>query len=356
MQKTREFASLHLSPSDIKFCEDLLAQQLGARESVGAIACGATEVRTNQMTADGRIARVPDRINKTDNLVGHIGALAGFKYLFREKARSLYKKSRDAQDERPTEGDLSDVPGYRIDIKTSLVRNRNLRSQSPHLDRALADYHLAVPPKERNKLANERIRLGGQGFVYIQIFLVDACDAQGKNFYAPNGCTAKIVGWLPEKSLPQETVSFRAFNHKHVALAGDLHPMESFCLNHWRDRLSIGAKARGLGGALSPLRHSEKQYPVEWDRQIYPDAWTAYVQSRRREQDLNTMTRILSARFEQYPNVLKAVGDRGGMDWLADGEFYSFGSDPELPRWYGRGVESLFIRAIVSAYDVATSF
>lgn len=349
MQKTRVFISLHLSPSDIKFCEDLLNQQLEARESVGAIACGATEVRTNQRTADGRIARVPGEINNTDNLVGHIGALAGFKYLFGEEAKNLYRRSRDTQDKRPTQGDLSDVPGYRIDIKTSLVRNRNLRSQSPHLDRVLADYHLAVPPKERSKLA-------GKGFVYIKIFLVDACDAQGENFCAPNGCTAKIVGWLPEADLPLETVSFKAFNQKHVVLAGDLYLMESFRLDDWRDHLPIGSKEPGLGGALSPLRHSGKQYPVEWEGLVYPYAWTAYVQSRRREQDIDTMIRILVARFEQYPNVLEAVGDRGGMDWLAHAEFYSFGSHPELPWWYGKGMESPFIRAIVSAYDVATSF
>ena len=348
--QTRAFASLHLSPSDIQFCQDLLHQQLSARERVGAVACGATEVRTNVMTADGRIARSPGAINETDQMVGHVGALAGHILFFGEEARNLYKQSRDTQDKRPTVGDLSDVPGYLLDLKSSLVRDTRMRSHSPQLDRTLGTYHLAVPPKERAKL-----RASGKRFAYIKIFLVDACDGKGQ-FYAPNGCTAKIVGWLPEDKLPMETVSFKSFNQKHVVWAKDLYPMETFRLEDWRDRLSIGSKEPDLGGALSPLRHSGKQYPVEWQGFIYPDAWSAYIQSRRRERDMEMMIKVLTARFDQYPKVLEAVGDRGGVDWLAHAEFYSFGSHPELPRWYGKGMESGFIRAIVSAYDIATSF
>jgi len=345
-----QHVSLHLSPTDIEFCENLLHRQLTARQEVGAPAYGISEVRQN-VVRGGPIARVPGKINGTDNLVGHLGAFAVHKLLFGKDAKDRYQMSRNIQDQSPVVGDLSDILGYRIDIKTSLIRNPNLRSDTPHVDLVIADkYHLAVPPRERDRVKRK-------GFVYIKVFLLNAC--KGKQFYAPNGCEATIVGWMPEAELPDRPTTQGAFTKKFLMRVRDLYPMGDFSLDLWRDRLQIGAREKRLGGALAPFRYDGKQYPVDLRYRRFPDAWSAYLDSRRQDcsVDMGAMIQILTAKFHQYPELLKGIDDRGGVDWLRHAEFFCFSSDAaELRLWYGKGEQSPYVKAIVAAYDVASSF
>ncbi len=68
------------------------------------------------------------------------------------------------------------------------------------------------------------------------------------------------------------------------------------------------------------------------------------------EARVNLLAQIQQAKFEQHPDLLQAVTDNGGVEWLKQCE-YKVGSKNDF--WEGKGEESPFIRSLVKGYESA---
>lgn len=125
-----------------------------------------------------------------DQLVGQVGNLIGAQWLLGEKkGLQAYREVRAIANANPTKGDGGvDLPGFRIDFKTSMYRY-------PHIEPV--DYNLLVRPHERH-----------DGWAYIQL-LVD-----------PEFTAAMIMCWLDDSDLPPVRKG-GTFDGAHVKRIGD---------------------------------------------------------------------------------------------------------------------------------------
>ena len=128
-----------------------------------------------------------------DQLVGQMGNYAGCLYL--TDSVTPYIKSREAANANPLKGDDgSDMPGYRLDFKTSLMRHSN----NP------VHYRLIVRPRERH-----------EGNAYV-LALVPYTT----------GTTVHLLGWTIDDELPPIQTK-GMFKGAHVVPATDLYSMHS---------------------------------------------------------------------------------------------------------------------------------
>ncbi|WP_392408699.1 hypothetical protein ACF3DV_33825 (plasmid) [Chlorogloeopsis fritschii PCC 9212] len=63
------------------------------------------------------------------------------------------------------------------------------------------------------------------------------------------------------------------------------------------------------------------------------------------------MAEILQTRFEQYPELMEAVTQRGGVEWLKQCSYLVSSGTKNF--WEGKGLESAYIRALTQGYTKA---
>lgn len=150
---------------------------------------------TTHSSFGGRSAVRPERGDTcvADNLVGHLGQIALHWYLYGSLER--YELGRWLQNQFPTTGDGgSDVPGLRLDVKTSLMR-----TQQP-----LLRHRLLVRPAERHP-----------DTVYV-LALVTKVEQLP---------LVHLVGWARDSMLPAEPAPTGVFQGAYVLPATELHPL-----------------------------------------------------------------------------------------------------------------------------------
>lgn len=128
--------------------------------------------------------------------------------------------------------------------------------------------------------------------------------------------------------------------------------------------INIYSGEPGLGGALTNPTQLAKQkgciqqrYPVNYKGRTYPDAEIAYhaLKTGVIAIDDLMMTEVIACKFRQHEKLLNAVLARGGSNWLASCSHITGSSGSSATNWEGAGLNSRFIRNIVSAFDLATS-
>jgi hypothetical protein len=104
-----------------------------------------------------------------------------------------------------------------------------------------------------------------------------------------------------------------------------------------------------------------RDYPVEFNGVIYPDAEAAYKankenddalakQGKISDNNMRLMVKVLQVKLEQYPQLVKAITDRGGMNFLMTSSHTGYGN-----RFEGVGLNSPFIRSLTIAYNSIVS-
>lgn len=68
------------------------------------------------------------------------------------------------------------------------------------------------------------------------------------------------------------------------------------------------------------------------------------------EARVNLLAEIQQAKFEQHPDLLEAVKENGGVEWLKECT-YKVGSKNDF--WEGKGEESPYIRSLIKGYENA---
>ncbi|BDA75896.1 hypothetical protein CAL7716_100620 (plasmid) [Calothrix sp. PCC 7716] len=108
---------------------------------------------------------------------------------------------------------------------------------------------------------------------------------------------------------------------------------------------------------IEVLKNSVKVEPYTEDKPkgapfaSLEQAFQAYKESvPLGESRVNLLAEIQQARFEQHPDLLQAVKDNGGVEWLKQCE-YKVGSKNEY--WEGKGEESKYIRSLIIGYEKA---
>lgn len=135
---------------------------------------------------------------RTDQLVGQLCTFAGTMYLTGKC--EMYALARDRANANPYVGDGgTDIPGYRIDIKGSLMR----RSPDP------MTYRLLVRPRERHADTTYILALASSVVMPI---------------------TVHLVGWLSDEEIERPPEWTGIFSGAHVVPASQLHPMSSLRL------------------------------------------------------------------------------------------------------------------------------
>lgn len=126
-----------------------------------------------------------------DQSVGQLGEAALSKYLTGNI--DLYIKTREFKNRNPNIGDDGcDLIGYRVDIKTSLMRY----NMPPE------DYNLLVRPTEEHP-----------NHFYIQALV------------ARNSTSVILMGWASSEELPVEPVSSGSMAGAKAIKCADLHPL-----------------------------------------------------------------------------------------------------------------------------------
>ncbi len=81
-------------------------------------------------------------------------------------------------------------------------------------------------------------------------------------------------------------------------------------------------------------------------------AFFAYKESLPlNEPRVQLMAEIQQAKFEQYPQIMQAVTERGGTEWLKQCSYLVSSGKPNF--WEGKGLESPYIRALTQGYTKA---
>lgn len=133
-----------------------------------------------------RNANSPSQVD--DQFIGQLGQYAGVTWI--TGSPDPYFESRVKQDEDPWKGDGgSDVPGFQIDIKTSVMR---VAGREP------VDYMLPVRPKERH--ANN---------VYVLALVPQEFDGVDNN-------EVLLVGWASDDMLPNRLRDRGVFRGAYV--------------------------------------------------------------------------------------------------------------------------------------------
>lgn len=101
-----------------------------------------------------------------------------------------------------------------------------------------------------------------------------------------------------------------------------------------------------------------KHFPIT-DKfgRTYPDAETAYITHKLRfpkgVKRLNFYIKVAVAKFQQYPELLQGISDRGGVEWLCSCQHKTYAKTARFQWWEGLGRESPFISCLIRAYEVA---
>ncbi len=112
----------------------------------------------------------------------------------------------------------------------------------------------------------------------------------------------------------------------------------------------------GIGAALTnPTELAfrkgklKNHYPVEFNGKVFRDAESAYQKHKigHLQQDMTIMTKIIVAKLQQHPGLLKIIAKYGGVAWL---EQCSHIVGVRGSRWEGVGRKSNFIQCLISAY------
>ncbi|GJD22836.1 hypothetical protein RIVM261_077920 [Rivularia sp. IAM M-261] len=81
-------------------------------------------------------------------------------------------------------------------------------------------------------------------------------------------------------------------------------------------------------------------------------AFFAYKESLPlNEPRVQLMAEIQQAKFEQYPQIMQAVTEKGGAEWLKQCSYLVSSGKPNF--WEGKGLESPYIRALTQGYTKA---
>ena len=147
----------------------------------------------------GGVSRIREDINRKENLnedqiIGQICTCAATMWISSSKDRGFryYDRIRTQQNKNPNCGDGGDdLPPYRVDIKGSKVRNPN---------KDILTYNLLVRPAERHN-----------DWIYI-LALSDYPEI-------------KLIGWIYDIDLPNESESSGIFNGAYRKIAKELNPM-----------------------------------------------------------------------------------------------------------------------------------
>lgn len=147
---------------------------------------GSSQIRTQQ----DRRANL-----KEDQIIGQICNFAGIMHFTGNK--DLYIQIREKANANKFKGDDGeDIPGYKLDIKGSLMR----ASKNP------LDYRLLVRPRERH-----------QDWTYV-LALVPSLDRPIK---------VHLVGWAKDEELPKVPAENGVFKGAYVMDAFELHLIQS---------------------------------------------------------------------------------------------------------------------------------
>lgn len=110
---------------------------------------------------------------------------------------------------------------------------------------------------------------------------------------------------------------------------------------------SSWAKGRGL------LTHS---YPVTYNGNWYVDAEAAYQRNKvgdRGEVDRELMVDIIAHKLIQHPELISAINQCGGTQWLEQCRHQTGAKSSSLQWWEGKGRESPFIQRLIDGYERA---
>lgn len=100
----------------------------------------------------------------------------------------------------------------------------------------------------------------------------------------------------------------------------------------------------------------EKHYPVEFRGQEYRDAEAAFWKHAE-DKELNfeeqqeLCTEVVTAKLEQYPELVKAIDQQGGVEWLEKCRHSTGARTEKFKKWEGEGKDSAFIKCLMEAYE-----
>jgi hypothetical protein len=126
--------------------------------------------------------------------------------------------------------------------------------------------------------------------------------------------------------------------------------------------INIFSGEPGLGGALTncTLLSAKKRciqvaYPVHYAKKTYPDLEAAYQQLKigNAAVDDQLMANLISAKLLQHPQLITAITNRGGAEFLLNCSHFTSARSPKAQAWEGAGLASRFIRNLVAGYALA---
>ena len=116
----------------------------------------------------------------------------------------------------------------------------------------------------------------------------------------------------------------------------------------------------GLGASLTnPTELSYKKgnikrhYPVEFRGRKHRDAETAFWKHAKKlsfEEQQKPCTEIIVAKLNQYLELVKAIDQHGGVEWLEKCRHFTGARSEKFKQWEGHGKNSAFIRCLTNAY------
>jgi hypothetical protein len=177
------------------------------------MALGADDMRIIRIMAQEwdypGASNIRDPIDRANNLsedamTGQIGNYAGIKYW--DGSVFDYMVTRFYARQQKFKGDQGyDRPACTIDFKASKIRN---------LDKALLEYHLRVPPKERRP-----------GWTYVLILTEWEMQRDNASVY--------LIGWATDEMLPQDPTPKDSFwRGDYILQASNLWPLPPLKY-HW---------------------------------------------------------------------------------------------------------------------------
>ena len=89
-----------------------------------------------------------------------------------------------------------------------------------------------------------------------------------------------------------------------------------------------------------------EHYPVAYKGIEYADAERMFQEIKRFPGDVEMMVLTLKCKLEQYPRIVKSIGDSGGSSFLEKCNHRVNGRN----WWEGSGMDSPFIECLVEAY------
>jgi len=100
----------------------------------------------------------------------------------------------------------------------------------------------------------------------------------------------------------------------------------------------------------------KRHYPVVFRGETWEDVEAIYQGIKKRsrwmsfEELQELMVEAITAKLQQYPQLVKAVDDSGGGTWILECSHFSGARTDSFKRWEGEGRDSAFIRCLYKAY------